>query len=600
MGRGMMNGAGAGAIFEYKKDAKAKAEELVATLVTHNSSNTSHTDIRGLITTLTNRLNALADSDDITLDQLSEIVDYIKNNKDLIDAITTSKVSVTDIVNDLLTNAFNKPLSAAQGVVLKGLIDDLTNAFNNHTHKYAGSASVGGAANSAVKLTTARKINGVSFDGSSDVIVYGPHETNHTSSTLSTNGWYRIGTIISTHGFSCRLIITSIYSYNFPISVALDITAHYGSTASIVQVSSHGEINSTLAITKVRTVKKAGSEWYIEIYYAGSTNGNQVYVSYTNVQGISPGNIASDLVKDISFAAGSIPDGYISTEFSISIANPVKASAFEGDLVGNADTSTIASRLTQHSISAAPITGSSAAVSVSSAFTAGGVTFPAYAKGLFSSVGLSNSDAILLTVDVDGHINTAYRNGANWQNGRTMLDSNNYNSYAPTNTGTGASGDWNINIKGSAAKLTTARTISLIGDVTGSVTFDGSDDVSITTTVSDDSHNHTSFQRSEDQILTVNNMSSAGTNGYIKYQVNSGNKAATGYYKNMAFISNETTSANFARIGVTDNGVPQYWPSTNPAAAKNLIHSDHLKTGTGNYIASSTSLATGSFYFQYA
>ena len=44
----------------------------------------------------------------------------------MIDAITTSKVSVTDIVNNLTTNVTNKPLSAAQGVALKALIDALT------------------------------------------------------------------------------------------------------------------------------------------------------------------------------------------------------------------------------------------------------------------------------------------------------------------------------------------------------------------------------------------------------------------------------------------------------------------------------------------
>ena len=42
-----------------------------------------------------------------------------------------------------------------------------------------------------------------------------------------------------------------------------------------------------------------------------------------------------------------------------------------------------------------------------------------------------------------------------------------------------------------ATKLQTARTIALTGDVTGSVNFDGSGNVSITTTVADDSHNHT-------------------------------------------------------------------------------------------------------------
>lgn len=89
----------------------------------HNISGAAHNDIRLLIRGLTTRLNALADSDDTTLDQLSEIVEYIKANKTLIDSITTSKVSVADIIDNLTTSASNKPLSAKMGVELKKLID---------------------------------------------------------------------------------------------------------------------------------------------------------------------------------------------------------------------------------------------------------------------------------------------------------------------------------------------------------------------------------------------------------------------------------------------------------------------------------------------
>lgn len=41
-----------------------------------------------------------------------------------------------------------------------------------------------------------------------------------------------------------------------------------------------------------------------------------------------------------------------------------------------------------------------------------------------------------------------------------------------------------------ATKLATARTIALTGPVNGTTTFDGSGNVSIATTVADDSHNH--------------------------------------------------------------------------------------------------------------
>ena len=43
----------------------------------------------------------------------------------------------------------------------------------------------------------------------------------------------------------------------------------------------------------------------------------------------------------------------------------------------------------------------------------------------------------------------------------------------------------------SAGKLSAERTITLTGDVSGSVSFDGSKNVSITVSVVDDSHNHT-------------------------------------------------------------------------------------------------------------
>lgn len=93
----------------------------------HNTDTTSHNDLRLALQELSDRINAALDSDDTTLDQMSEVVAYIKSNKSMIDAITTSKVSVEDIVNDLVTNVADKPLSAAQGVVIKTLIDALRN-----------------------------------------------------------------------------------------------------------------------------------------------------------------------------------------------------------------------------------------------------------------------------------------------------------------------------------------------------------------------------------------------------------------------------------------------------------------------------------------
>lgn len=118
--------------------AMAAEENISIALSTHNTSDSAHSDIRLLISGLTTRLNALADSDDTTLDQLSEIVAYIKNNKSLIDGITTSKVNISDIIDDLATPATSKPLSSKQGVILKGLITDLTAIVGNKVDKVSG------------------------------------------------------------------------------------------------------------------------------------------------------------------------------------------------------------------------------------------------------------------------------------------------------------------------------------------------------------------------------------------------------------------------------------------------------------------------------
>lgn len=109
-------------------DPKGTAASAVSD---HNTNDAAHADIRLLVTNLTTKVNNFLDSDDTTLDELSELITAIKNNAGTIEQITSGKVNVTDIVNDLVTNVSNKPLSATQGVALKGLIDDLSDALSD-------------------------------------------------------------------------------------------------------------------------------------------------------------------------------------------------------------------------------------------------------------------------------------------------------------------------------------------------------------------------------------------------------------------------------------------------------------------------------------
>ena len=150
---------------EVGADASGTA---VAKVSEHNTAINAHSDIRLLVQGLTDRLNTLADSDDDTLDQMSEIVAYIKSNKTLIDAITTQKVSVADIVDNLTTNVTNKPLSAAQGVALKALIDGIVipeTLPNPQKLKFTGAVTA-------------------EYDGSTEQIVNIPESTGGDSYTL--------------------------------------------------------------------------------------------------------------------------------------------------------------------------------------------------------------------------------------------------------------------------------------------------------------------------------------------------------------------------------------------------------------------------------
>lgn len=95
---------------------------------THNTNTSAHNDIRTLITELTTKLNNFLDVDDTTTDQLSEVLTLIENNKGDLESLTTNKVNVSDIIDNLTTASASKVLSANQGVAIKNLIDALQNS----------------------------------------------------------------------------------------------------------------------------------------------------------------------------------------------------------------------------------------------------------------------------------------------------------------------------------------------------------------------------------------------------------------------------------------------------------------------------------------
>lgn len=119
---GYVTGPELGTVVDVAESNATKTANIV--MADHNANTEAHNDIRLSIKNLSDKIDTLAEIDDETVKQIEQLVGYIQN-EDLIQSITTDKVSVSDIVDDLTTNDSSKPLSAAQGVELKSLIDSI-------------------------------------------------------------------------------------------------------------------------------------------------------------------------------------------------------------------------------------------------------------------------------------------------------------------------------------------------------------------------------------------------------------------------------------------------------------------------------------------
>lgn len=186
-----VKGAASDALIDAKSYTDTKTFNLASTTIVdnkisaHDTSSSAHNDIRVLITELTTKLNNFLDVDDTTTDQLSEVLTLINNNKGTLESLTSSKVNVSDIVNNLTTSSASKVLSAAQGVAIKSLIDALQSELDSHTHAIADvsglqSALDGKAASShgthVSYSTTAPVMDGTASVGSASTVARSDHK----------------------------------------------------------------------------------------------------------------------------------------------------------------------------------------------------------------------------------------------------------------------------------------------------------------------------------------------------------------------------------------------------------------------------------------
>lgn len=191
---------------DTKTSTLASTSSVNTSISNHNASTSAHEDIRTLISDLSTAVNNFLDVDDATTDQLSEVLTLINNNKGTLESLTTSKINVSDIVNNLTTNSASKVLSAAQGVTIKGLIDALQTELDSHTHAISDvvglqSALDGKAASShgthVSYSTTAPVMDGTASVGSAGTVARSDHRHPTDTSRASQTDLEALETVVA-------------------------------------------------------------------------------------------------------------------------------------------------------------------------------------------------------------------------------------------------------------------------------------------------------------------------------------------------------------------------------------------------------------------
>ena len=103
----------------------------------------------------------------------------------------------------------------------------------------------------------------------------------------------------------------------------------------------------------------------------------------------------------------------------------------------------------------------------------------------------------------------------------------------------------NASTASSAAQLTSARTISLGGDLSGSASFNGTSDITITAAVADDSHNHT-IANVDGLQTALNTKYESGSNATLGTITTSNTSNSGGYVRNIYQSTSSPTSGDGA------------------------------------------------------
>lgn len=182
-----------------------------------------------------------------------------------------------------ITKLYTETGSAIDGTMTQNAITTALNgkSATGHTHNYAGSSSVGGNANAAVKLATARKIGSASFDGTTDITlsqmgVINPIELTRAeyedliiNNRIDDNQYYNV---IDDYDSDILINDSSVSKKYVYSSDKTEKTYSKKSTTSTVTLSASAWSGSSAPYSYVLSVAGVTATNIIEINYASSAS----------------------------------------------------------------------------------------------------------------------------------------------------------------------------------------------------------------------------------------------------------------------------------------------------------------------------------------
>jgi hypothetical protein len=191
-----------------------------------------------------------------------------------------------------ITKLYTETGSATDGTMTQNAITTALNGKSptSHTHNYAGSSSAGGAATSAIKLSTPRKIGNASFDGTADItlsqmglnvpveITKANYLAKKKAGTLNANTYYNV---IDEYDSANVINDSSVTTNSTFSSTKSEKTYAKKSTLVNTTLTASKWTGSSAPYTYVLPVSGATTSNIVEINYASNAS-SQAIEAYQN------------------------------------------------------------------------------------------------------------------------------------------------------------------------------------------------------------------------------------------------------------------------------------------------------------------------------